>query len=341
LVKLALESRNHNNAYLDAVPVLDKYILYFPGAANQPKPKHVCDMTLGPTSYITPASKLTEKLKPLDVLEYFFYSGMVYIGLRNWDSALQCLENAVTYPSERDGVSKVMVEAYKKWVLVSILLEGRLLSLPKSTSSNAAKQYHILAKPYETLAQIFETGTAARLKAEADIGHILWQNDCNTGLVLNVLSAFQKFQIRNLANVYSKISIPEILSQTHSAETGAKLSSPQQMESLIQDMIAQGELHASMSSSPNGPSILTFSPSGPVLSEAQIQRELAASTERIQALTKEIKQTDRMLTHDKEYIKFVQKQRKNAKQGSGDQGIAVMDMDYNDAIEDEDIMAYA
>jgi COP9 signalosome complex subunit 3 len=48
-----------------------------------------------------------------------------------------------------------------------------------------------------------------------------------------------------------------------------------------------------------------------------------------------------MLTHDKEYIKFVQKQRKNAKQGSGDQGIAVMDMDYNDAIEDEDIMAYA
>jgi len=106
-------------------------------------------------------------------------------------------------------------------------------------------------------------------------------------------------------------------------------------------MIAQGELHATMSSSPNGPSILTFSTSGPVLSEAQIQRELAASTERIQALTKEIKQTDRMLTNDKEYIKFVQKQRKNAKQGSGDQGIAVMDMDYNDAIEDEDIMAYA
>ncbi len=70
-----------------------------------------------------------------------------------------------------------------------------------------------------------------------------------------------------------------------------------------------------------------------------MQRELATATERIQSLTKEIKQTDRMLTHDKDYIKFVQKQRKNAKQGNpGDQGISGADMEWGDAIEDEDIM---
>ncbi|KAE9377921.1 hypothetical protein N431DRAFT_399116 [Stipitochalara longipes BDJ] len=336
LVKLALESRT----YSPIVPVIEKFILYFPGTTNQPKPKYICDMSLNPTQFITPASGLTQKLKYQEVLEYFLYSGMVFIGLSKWELALQCLENAVTYPAKEGSVSKIMAEAYKKWVLVGLLHEGRLLNLPRSTSSNAAKQYHTLAKPYETLAQIFESGTASRLKAEADQGVTVWRNDCNTGLVLHVLAAYQQFQIRNLANIYSKISIPEIVSQTMSAETGSKLQSPQAGEALVQGMINRGELHATMSSSPGQPSVVTFAISGPILTEGDMQRELGAATERIHILTKEIKQTDRMLTHDKEYIKFVQKQKKNAKQGgSGDQGISGADMDWGDAVEDEDIMS--
>jgi COP9 signalosome complex subunit 3 len=335
LVKLALESQS----YSAVVPVIEKFILYFPGSSSQPKPKYICDMSLSTTQFMTPSSGLTGKFKYQEVLEYFLYSGMVYIGLSNWEGALQCLENAVTYPAKESSVSKIMVEAYKKWVLVGLLHEGRLLNLPRSTSSGAAKQYHTLAKPYETLAQIFEIGTASRLKSEADSGVHVWRADCNTGLVLCVLAAYQKFQIKNLANIYSKISIPEILNQTMSAETGNKLQSPQAAETLVQTMINQGELHATMSSSPGQPSVVTFSISGPVLTEAQMQRELAASTERIHVLTKEIKQTDRMLTHDKDYIKVVQKQKKNARQdNSGDQGISGADMDWGDAIEDEDIM---
>jgi COP9 signalosome complex subunit 3 len=335
LVRLALDSHTYN----PVVPVIEKFILYFPGTTNQPKPKYICDMSLNPMQYVTPASGLTQKLKYQDVLEYFLYSGMVFIGLRNWEGALQCLENAVTYPAKEGSVSKIMAEAYKKWVLVGLLQEGKLLNLPRSTSSNAAKQYHTLAKPYETFAQIFENGTASRLKAEADQGLTVWQNDCNTGLVLHVLAAYQKFQIRNLANIYSKISIPEIVSQTMSAETGNKLPSPQTGEKLVQEMINQGELHATMSTSPGQPAVVTFAVSGPILTEVEMQRELGAATERIHALTKEIKQTDRMLTHDKDYIKFIQKQRKNARQGStGDQGISGADMDWGGDVEDEDIM---
>lgn len=335
LVKLALECRS----YSAVVPVIEKFILYFPGTANQPKPKYICDMSLSPTQFITTSSGLTQKLKYQEVLEYFMYSGSIFIGLRNWEAALQCLENAVTYPAKEGAVSKIMAEAYKKWVLVGLLHEGRLLNLPRSTSANAAKQYHTLAKPYETLAQIFESGTASRLKAEADQGLNLWRNDCNTGLVLSVLAAYQRFQIKNLANIYSKISIPEIVSQTMSAETGNKLQSPQAGETLVQEMINRGELHATLSNSPGQPSVVTFSVSGPLLTEVEMQRELGTATERIHALTKEIRQTDRMLTHDKDYIKVVQKQKKNARQGnSGDQGISGADMDWGDVVDDEDIM---
>lgn len=333
-MELALESRVYNTS----LPVLDKYILYFPGANNLPKPKYICQTDLPPSAFITVALEHTEKFKYQSVLEYFIYSGMVYIALCRWESALESLESAVTYPvKEGTSISKVMVEAYKKWVLVGVLLEGKPLPLPKSTSSAAAKAYHILAKPYESFAQIFETATAGRLKSEFDSGKTIWQNDYNTGLVQEVLAAYQKFQIRNLGNIYSKISIPEIVSQTQSAETGSKLPTALAAEQLVQSMISEGTLHATMSRSPNGPAILTFSTSGPVLSEAQIQVELLASTQRIQDLTQEIRQTDRMLTHEKEYIKHVQKQKKNKNSGLLGDVAGESGMDWN-AAEDEQLM---
>lgn len=332
LVELALEARD----YETVLPVIDKFIYHFPGATNQPRPKFLCELGLSPTAYITPESKLTAKLNHQDVLEYFMYSGMVYIGLRKWESALECLENAITYPAK--DVSKIMVEAYKKWILVGLLLEGKPLNLPKSTSSSVAKSYHVVAKPYETVAQIFETGTASRLKAEVEAGQKIWQADCNMGLMLSVLSAYQKFQIRNLADIYSKISIPEVNNLTMSAETGGKLQSPALAEQLVQSMISEGSLNATLSHPPNGPAILTFGLGAPIMTEDQMQKELQASKQRIQFLTQEIKTTDRLLTYDKEYVKYMQKLKKNAKNGVTDQGISGPDMDWN-PIEDEDIMA--
>lgn len=131
LAKLALESRN----YADAAQVLDKFILYIPGASTVMKPKYVCDITLSPVSYITHQSRLTGKLRYIEILEYFLYSGMVFMGMRNWETALQCLESAVTYPAKEGSVSKVMVDAYKKWILVGLLLEGKLLPLPKTQAA--------------------------------------------------------------------------------------------------------------------------------------------------------------------------------------------------------------
>ncbi|KAK2625304.1 hypothetical protein QTJ16_005673 [Diplocarpon rosae] len=329
LAKLALES----GAYHDALPVLDKFILFFPVSSSPPKPKYLCDMSLSPATFLTHAFKHTAKLKYQEILEYFLWSAMAQMAAHNWDGAMHCLESVVTYPTRDGGVSKIQVEAYKKWVLVGLLREGKLLPLPKSTSITPAKVFHIMAKPYETLAQIFENGTASRLRSEAEIGTSVWLQDGNTGLIKFVLAAYQKFQIRALAQVYSKISIPEILSSTTSAETGARLSSPQACENIVQGMITHGELQATLSNPPTGHSILTFSPSGAALTEVQMQRELAASTVRIQTLTKEIKHTDRILTHDKEYIKYLQKLKK-----AGNKAIEDGQSEWQDLGDDEDIM---
>lgn len=320
-------------------PVISNPVVYFP-ADKEPASKEnsfICDISLPTTSYITRASGLSSKLKYQDILEYSYCCGLIFIGMRNWEMAFVALEDAVTYPVRDGTCSKIMVEAYKKWILVGLLLRGKAISLPQGTSHIAAKAYHSIAKPYETIATLFESGTAARLKAEVEFGQQIWRVDCNTGLILNVLAAHLPFQIRKLADIYSKISVPEIILQTVSAETGNRLPSAEAAEGLIQSMIREGSLHATLSHPPNEHAILAFVDNVPELSEAEMQRELAATTQRMQALAREIKETDHMLTHDKEYIKYATKQKRLGKTTPGESSVNQSCMDWN-PLEDEDLM---
>jgi len=331
LAQLTLESR----AYSLPVEVLDRDILYFPGSSSGPKPRYLCDLSIPPTSYITANTQLTQKLKSHEVLEYFLLTGMIFIGLREWEKARVWLENAITYPLRGDApTSRIMVEAYKKWVLVGLLIEGKMPNLPRWTSNNAAKQFHIIAKPYDALAELFVQPSAARFKAEVDFASNIFRTDFNVGLILNVVEAFQQFQIKNLGNVYTKISTPEIHELTESAGSGTQLANIQQLETLVSDMIANGALRATLSS--DSPPVLTFASTGPVLSEEAMAQELSQAGQRITTLTNEIKQTDKLLTHDKDYIKYYQKYNKNKDGGQGGQDA----MDWKDE-DEEDLMGGA
>lgn len=50
---------------------------------------------------------------------------MIYMGLKAWERALSFLEIVITSPAPH-AVSMIQVEAYKKWVLVSLLLKGHV-----------------------------------------------------------------------------------------------------------------------------------------------------------------------------------------------------------------------
>lgn len=56
---------------------------------------------------------------------------MIYIGLKDWERALLFLEIVIISPATLT-TSMIQVEAYKKWVLVSLLLKGQVSALPLS-----------------------------------------------------------------------------------------------------------------------------------------------------------------------------------------------------------------
>ncbi len=80
------------------------------------------------STFITPDSGLSAKLEYRDHLLYFLYGAMIYMGLKKWKRALLFLEIVIMSPVV-NNVSKIQVDAYKKWVLVSLLYKGHVRSL--------------------------------------------------------------------------------------------------------------------------------------------------------------------------------------------------------------------
>lgn len=108
-------------AYTLALPVLDQTICQFSTTADKPNYQQsesdidsTADLHLfGPQS----------NLSHTDHLQYFLYGGMIYMALKKWSKARHFLSIVISSPAI-NSVSLIMVEAYKKWILVNLLEKG-------------------------------------------------------------------------------------------------------------------------------------------------------------------------------------------------------------------------
>lgn len=55
-----------------------------------------------------------------DILKYFYYGGMAFLGMKKYQQAVEFFKMAITLPAKQ--LSLIMVEAYKKYILVSAIL---------------------------------------------------------------------------------------------------------------------------------------------------------------------------------------------------------------------------
>lgn len=126
-------------AFSSAIPVLDKDIFHFPAPFDKnsslplPNSHHETSST-----FITIGSGLSDKLGYKDHLKYFLYGAMLYLGVKNWERALFFLEVVIATPTN-NTVSMVQVEAYKKYVLTGLLLEGRVSSHASPTKARSLR----------------------------------------------------------------------------------------------------------------------------------------------------------------------------------------------------------
>ncbi|KAL2783015.1 signalosome subunit 3 [Aspergillus keveii] len=328
LVRLALLS----SSYTYALPITNQLLYHFPTDADHVHHGYLsCSEHAPTTTLVTNASGISSKLTHRDHLQYFLYSAMIYMALKKWDEACHCLNAVITSPTS-NAVSKIMVEAYKKWILVNLLGYGKVIScsivvslhdvgawlidlnaqIPptsKMIAPHVMRVYQSVARPYISVAEAFEKGELQKMITEIDLGQTMWQADKNTGLVSQLFEAYDKFVIVKLGKTFSALTMADVLQRTSSTA-----QSPLQIEEFVASLVMSGALRANLSHTPheNGTTMLRLSlgSRSDTCRQEHIRAELIRARTALNAIAQGVTQTDQTLELSRENLQFLAKSQK-------------------------------
>jgi len=169
-----------------------------------------------------------------DVLSYHYYGGLVYTGLKRWPEAMAYFETAFTAPAL--VLSAIMLAAYKKHILVSLVATGRH-NPTRSASSMVSRHLRALCQPYNELVTAFATKSAAEVAAVLEQHAEAFQTDGNLGLAKQCHQSLINRTIRDFTETYITLSLPAMVE-------GASLASPADATARLLRMIQSGHIHA-------------------------------------------------------------------------------------------------
>jgi COP9 signalosome complex subunit 3 len=320
-----------SQAYAEAAQVLDEPIYHIPSQQTDLRTnRYLCSNSDRLYLFLSPATGLSQPVTSRTYLEYFLLGGMCYMALRRYDDAMLFLEVVLTAPTALNVASAIMVEAYKKWLLVGLLRRGVTPTIPKNVGQNAIKHIRALARPYECVAEAFEFGNIQRLRAEIEAGNLMWQDDNNYGLMVEVYQAFRKFAVLKLGRTFIALSIAEV-----ARRTSPDASNINETKAYLGALISSGALNAVITDGSNGDQALRFLPSSiSAKSETAVESALAAQTQDLQILLRHVHDTEHRLEVSREYIDYLRKLKKvkdeekknNGRTGAG-RSAAVDDVD--------------
>jgi COP9 signalosome complex subunit 3 len=174
-------------------------------------------------------------LTPKEMLLYYYYGGMIYLGLKRFKEASDFFETCLTVPAL--AMNAIMVEAFKKYVLTSLLLNGKYTGIPKNASNIVHRHLKVYCQPYLEFATAFDKHDIEKCTANAANNKELYKKDNSSGLVQQCISALSRNTIQRLTETYLTLSLSDLAKM-------AKLSSPQEAEKILLSMIERGEIKA-------------------------------------------------------------------------------------------------
>lgn len=162
-------------------------------------------------------------------LLYYYYGGMIYTVLKNYDRALYFFEVCVTTPAM--AVSYIMLEAYKKYILISLILHGKVLNLPRYTSQVINRYIKPLSQQYQELATAYLVNSCEEVQNIITKYQQVFVRDHNLGLVKQVLAYLYKKNIQRLTKTFLTLSLSDVASRV-------QLSGPAEAEKYILSMVS-------------------------------------------------------------------------------------------------------
>lgn len=173
-------------------------------------------------------------IEPKHFITFAYYAGCVALVLKNLPKALHFFSLALTTPSL--VLHAAAVEAYKKYILVSLMLSGTSKQIPKHASTVIFYFAKELCEAYVKVAEAFsqrDTQLLDNLIAGYTTDFV---HDKNLGLVKQVREAYTQQEVKRITNSYMTISLRSL-----SQSAGKSVS---EVEALLLQMIEEGHINA-------------------------------------------------------------------------------------------------
>eukprot|EP01104_Vermistella_antarctica_P011051 TRINITY_DN302_c6_g1_i2.p1 TRINITY_DN302_c6_g1~~TRINITY_DN302_c6_g1_i2.p1 ORF type:complete len:466 (+),score=148.42 TRINITY_DN302_c6_g1_i2:535-1932(+) len=258
----------------------------------------------------------------LDVLTYHYYGGMVLAGLKRMPEALEFFKVCVTAPAH--AVSAVVVEAYKKYSLIHLLVKGKRGSVPEAASLTVSRALKQSGGAYNAFGSQFEMHDLTALTTVAKKYEETFVKDNNWGLVKQCLSSLTSRNIRRLTQTYLTLSLAGIAK-------AVELKDADEAEVVVIKMIEAGEISARIDAKAG---MVSFLDDSRTFCTAEAADEFSSRIERVIRLSKTLKLLDEDVSSSPLYM---------TKLGGGSRGLRrrgmggmMLDMDDDDDDEDMD-----
>ncbi|KAF4385785.1 hypothetical protein F8388_010341 [Cannabis sativa] len=234
---------------------------------------------------------ISEVDQPRDLFLYCYYGGMICIGQKHFRKALELLHNVVTAPMST--VNAIAVEAYKKYILVFLILHGHFsTNLPKYTSSVAQRNLKNFCSPYIELANSYGTGKITELEAYVQANREKFESDNNLGLVNQVVSSMYKRNIQRLTQTYLTLSLQDIANTV-------QLNSAKEAEMHVLQMIQDGEIFATINQKDG---MVRFHEDPEQYKSCEMIEHIDSSIQRIMMLSRKLTAMDEHISCDPLYL---------------------------------------
>ncbi|XP_030485247.2 COP9 signalosome complex subunit 3 [Cannabis sativa] len=234
---------------------------------------------------------ISEVDQPRDLFLYCYYGGMICIGQKHFRKSLELLHNVVTAPMST--VNAIAVEAYKKYILVFLILHGHFsTNLPKYTSSVAQRNLKNFCSPYIELANSYGTGKITELEAYVQANREKFESDNNLGLVNQVVSSMYKRNIQRLTQTYLTLSLQDIANTV-------QLNSAKEAEMHVLQMIQDGEIFATINQKDG---MVRFHEDPEQYKSCEMIEHIDSSIQRIMMLSRKLTAMDEHISCDPLYL---------------------------------------
>lgn len=322
-------------AFADAFNIIDLPIYHIPGGLDKQSEarsyKYRCSEQSS-ANYLTVSSGLTQKITNKMFLEYNYMCALCNMAMSRYKKALFFLNVLLIAPTTQGYTHMIVVEAYRKWLLLNLLVSGSVPEYPTPAHAASVRILRGVCKPYECLVEAFKFADSSRLVAEINVGRDDWVSHNNLTLVMDVLQAHRKFSILKLGRKFASMPVSMVDSQVP-VQPGTMTTL-----SYLQLLISQGELRGILTPNADGSDyFLRFLPDAAASrTEAEIETVLENGVRQLSSLFKHISEADHRMHISKEYTDMLKKLKKNRDDDKKSSGGTRLNMAMEEM--DEDMM---